>query len=180
MVGELELARLVLDGPVKAPLEAEQPYRAAGRQGGAAHLHERLVVPSEEEQRLRDGLLAGAALAANQHGDVLATRLIRSWTSAMRSWPKSIMYFDCACSWSRSVATSTFSWCCRCVGERHLEIGFFERLADEIRCAQLHGLHDRRGASWPESTTGSGRRGDLLNAVSAASPSMSPGITMSR
>ena len=73
VVGELELAGLVLDrAGERAALEAEQlRLEQLGRQRGAVHLDERLVAPERRRaQRPRDQLLAGAALAADQDGDV--------------------------------------------------------------------------------------------------------------
>ena len=56
----------------RAALEAEQlRFQELGRQRRAIDLHERLVAPRRRRaQRARDELLAGSALATNQHGGV--------------------------------------------------------------------------------------------------------------
>ena len=73
VVRVLELAELaLLRAGEGALLEAEQlALEQLRRQRGAVHLDEGLVAAARElEQRARDQLLAGAALAAHQHGDV--------------------------------------------------------------------------------------------------------------
>ncbi len=73
MIGELEFPRLVLDGAGEgAALEAEQlRLEQFRRQRRAVHLHERLVTARRlAVDGARHQFLAGAALAADQHGDV--------------------------------------------------------------------------------------------------------------
>src|SRR5438132_435606 len=73
VIGELELARLVLNrAGERAALEPEQlRLEQLGRQRGAIHLDERPVAAERGGiERPRDKLLADAALAAHEHGDV--------------------------------------------------------------------------------------------------------------
>src|SRR5215813_5009765 len=73
VIRELELARLVLNrSGERAALETEQfRLEQLGRQRGAVHLHERLVATERGGiERPRDKLLAGAAVTADQNGDV--------------------------------------------------------------------------------------------------------------
>src|SRR5512138_1354226 len=69
----LELAELaLLRARERALLEAEQlALEQLRRQRRAIHLDEGLIAPARElEDRARDELLAGPALAAHEHGDV--------------------------------------------------------------------------------------------------------------
>ena len=73
MIGKLEFPRLVLDGAGEgAALEAEQlRFEQFRGQRRAVHLHERLVTARRlAVDGARHQFLAGAALAADEHGDV--------------------------------------------------------------------------------------------------------------
>ena len=69
----------VVAAPVNAPalVPEELALEELGRQRGAVHLDERPVAPRRSlVDRARDQLLADAALAANQHGDVAVGDLL--------------------------------------------------------------------------------------------------------
>jgi hypothetical protein len=78
-VGPLEPAELALDGPGEGPLlVAEQlAFEQGLGQGRAVDLDERLVRPQAVVvDRVGDEVLAGAALAADQHGRVAVGDLL--------------------------------------------------------------------------------------------------------
>ena len=151
VVGELELARLVLDRAGEgAALEAEQlRFEQLGRQRGAVHLDERLVAPERGgAERPRDKLLAGAAFAANEDRDVgvgdALDQVAAPRPSARCGRTASCMSTATAAA-RAATATSRLSWrCFSALVERHFEIGLVERLADEVGGAELHRLHDGR------------------------------------
>src|SRR6185436_11032060 len=73
VIGELELARLVLNRPGEgAALEPEQfRLEELGWQGRAIHFDERLVAPDRRGiERSRDQFFPGAAFSPNENRDV--------------------------------------------------------------------------------------------------------------
>ena len=153
VVGELELAGLLLDRPGKgAALEAEQlRLEQFGRQRCAVHLDERLVAPERGRvQRPRHQLFAGAALAANEDGnvdvgdaidEVLDFRHPLARAEEHRVAALGLELFTQRCHLLAELALFDRA------GERHLEFGVGERLADEIRRTELHRLNHRRRAA---------------------------------
>ena len=139
---------LVLDGAgERALLESEQlALEQLGRQRRAVHLHERLVLAQRLlVQRARDELLARAALAANQHGDVgirhpldqvLDLSHRRAVAEQHRVLGLLLELVAEVCDFLRELPLLER------VAEQHFELGVLERLADEVGGAQLHRLHD--------------------------------------
>ncbi len=155
MVGELELARLVLDGAgERALLEPEQlRLEQLGRQRRAVHFYERLVLAQRLlVQRAGDELFADAALAANQHrhvgvGDALdqvadlghllavaeehrVARLLLELRAQRRDLLAQLMLFE------------------RLL-DHHLQLVLLERLAEEVGGAEPHRLDDHARAPLP-------------------------------
>ena len=153
VVGELELARLVLDrAGERAALEPEQlRLEQLGGQRGAIHLDERPVAAERGGiERPRDKLLADAALAAHEHGDVGvgdAIDQLADFGHLLAVAEEQVVLLLRLQLLAQRGDLSTELPLLQRVGERHLEIGCVEWLAHEIRSAELHRLHDRCRAS---------------------------------
>ena len=137
--------------PVKAPRSKPNSSDSSSSVGQrrAVHLDERLVAPERGgAERPRDQLLAGAALAANQHrdvgvGDALDQVAHLGHPLAVAEQHAGTCDCDCELLAQRRHLATELPLLER-VGERHFEIGLVERLADEVGGAELHRLHDGR------------------------------------
>ena len=136
--------------PVNAPRSKPNSSDSSSSVGqrGAVHLHERLVAPARRGvERARDQLLAGAALAANQHRDVGVGDALDQL--AHLGHPLAVAEEQRVTALRLQLLAQRRDFAAELplrqrVGERHFEVGFVERLADEIGRAELHRLHDRR------------------------------------
>ena len=187
VIGELELARLVLDRAGEgAALEPEQlRFEQLGRQRGAVHFDERLVAPQ------RGGRAAPARQAPCRcrfRRESAPSRRCRRPARSDRALRPSARCgrraSDCSTvrlQLVRSVATSCCSWRC-----------WSACASGTSRSASSNGLLTKSVAPsfiacttvavrpWPDSTMTGTSRSIFLNAASASSPSMPPGMTTSR
>ena len=188
MVGELELARLVLDrAGERAALEAEQLATRAARSGARAQftLTNGLSRRSDDAWSARatsslpvplspriSTVHVGVGDALDQLADLGHPLAVAEQHAVCRLRVQLLAQrgdFAASAGAARSA-----------LAERHFELGFVERLADEIGRAELHRLHDGRGAALAREHDDRHVAVDLLNAASASSPSISPGMTTSR
>ena len=147
-MGVLELAELALLGARERPLlEAEQlALEQLRRQRRAVHLHERLVPATRElEDRARDQLLTGAALAAHEHGDVGVGDLLDDLADLAHLRVVAAQEQQLGLG-ARAAAQPLHFLLERALLERllerELELLDLERLAQEVGSAQAHRLHD--------------------------------------
>ena len=134
-------------------------------------------------ERSRDQLLAGAALAADEHRHVGVGHPLDQFAGPPPSARMVEEHAECRLRLQLLAQRGDFSRqlvLLERVGQRHFELDFVERLADEIGRAELHRLHDGRGAALAGQHDDRHVAVDLLNAASASSPSILPGITTSR
>ena len=135
--------------PVNAPFSKPKSSLSSSSDGSAAQLtltKGLLAAAGELEEGACDELLAGAALAAHQHGDVgvrhllddlrVTSRILRvvaariSSSVSERARPRS-----CSTSWLEGALLQRLL-------EGELELLHLERLAQEVGCAEPHGLDD--------------------------------------
>jgi hypothetical protein len=135
-------------------LEPEQlGFEQLGRERRAVHLDEGLVASEGgRAQGPRHEFLAGSAFAANEHGEVGIRDPFDQFPDlghpfAMAEQHRAIR-LGLELLPQRRDLTDQFMLPQR-VGERQLEVGFVEGLADEVGSAKLHRLDHRRRAALP-------------------------------